>query len=586
MGSIKKILLYAQEYKNKLILAVFLIFLSVVASIIPYIITYDMILSFVERQSITVGYIVMMAGAVLISLLLQSYLYIKGLTVSHEVAFDTLMGIRKSMAKKMTKLPLGVINDKGTGRYKKYLVDDIESVETLIAHMIPEGIPYMVAPIIVYIILFFLDWRLALLAMGSIPIGVGAFLLMMVAGLKKMKVYYSAAQDMNATIVEYISGMEVIKIFNRTTHSYENYRDSVNKYRDYTLDWFKSSWTYMAIYKSVLPCTVILLLPVGTLFYINGTLEFSTFVYALLLSISIGIPLIKLMNFAMSFPNLKYKIEQIEKEFAGEELEINETGVIPNNHNIEFRNVTFAYDKKEVVKDVTFSAKENTVTAIVGESGSGKSTLAKLLVHFWDVSEGEILVGGVNIKNIEFNALMRIISYVSQDTFLFNMSIMDNIRVGKEEATDEEVIEAAKLAMCHEFIINMKNGYDSMAGDAGDKLSGGEKQRITIARAILKNAPVIILDEATAYTDSENEDKIQEALNKLIVGKTLIVIAHRLSTIVKANNIILMHQGTLMQQGTHEELLEHSKEYQILWEAHIQSINWDIQTKEAKECLV
>jgi ATP-binding cassette subfamily B protein len=402
---------------------------------------------------------------------------------------------------------------------------------------------------------------------------------MIKGGLKKMDTYYGSAQKMNSTIVEYISGMEVIKIFNRTTSSYEKYVSSVENYKKYTLDWFKDSWNYMAVYGAVLPCTILFLLPVGTLFYIEGTLTLSSLVFSLLLSMSIGLPLIKLVGFLPLIPQLQYKVEQLEKTFEGEELKIIDKGIAPENYDVNFKNVTFAYDKKDVINDVSFHAKENSVTAIVGESGSGKSTLAKLLVHFWDVKEGEITIGGVNINDMSFEKLMDLISYVSQDTFLFNISIMENIRIGKPDATNEEVVAASKLAQCHDFIMDMENGYNTNAGDAGDKLSGGEKQRITIARAILKNAPILILDEATAFTDPENEDKIQEALNQLTGGKTLIVIAHRLSTIVESDNIILMDEGNLLVQGTHDELLKKSDTYKSLWGSHMESLDWNINVK-------
>lgn len=579
MSGFKKILTYAEEHKNKIYLAMSLIFISVIVEIIPYIITYDIILRFVENKSITAGYLLLMAFGIALCLFLKSFLYLKGLDASHEAAFDTLMGMRIKFAEKMTRLPLGDIKEKGTGSYKKNFIEDIESVEALLAHMIPECIPYAVTPIVVFIVLFILDWRLAFLAMASIPIGMIAVIGMMKSGLKKMDKYYNSARKMNSTIVEYISGMEVIKIFNRTTNSYEKYVSSVEDYKKFTLKWYKESWTYMAMYGAVLPCTSILLLPLGIVLYINGSLGISTFVFALLLSISLGIPLIKLVEFIPIIPNLKYKIEQLEKTFEGEELKTIDKGTNPKNYNVDFKDVTFAYDKKDVIKNVSFCAKENTVTAIVGESGSGKSTLAKLLVHFWDVKDGEITIGGVNIKDMSFERLMGLISYVSQDTFLFNTSIIENIRIGRPDATDEEVVAAAKLAMCHDFIINMPKGYNTDAGNCGDKLSGGEKQRITIARAILKNAPIIILDEATSFTDPENEDKIQEAINKLIAGKTLIVIAHRLSTVVESDNIILMDNGELVMQGSHDELLAKSNTYKSLWDSHIRSINWDINVR-------
>jgi ATP-binding cassette subfamily B protein IrtA len=571
MDAFKAIMSYAQEYRHKIYLAVVLIFCSVLAGIIPYLITYDLIINFVEERSITLGYLAWMAVGVIVCLWLKSYLFAKGLDASHEAAYDTLMGMRMSFAEKLTRLPLGEIESSGTGSYKKKFVDDIEQVELLIAHMLPEGLPYVLTPLVVYGVLFFLDWRLALLSLASVLIGLLALAVMMKTGMKKLDHYYRAAANMNTTIVEYISGMEVIKIFNRTSSSFQSYVSSVEEYKKYTLNWYKSSWAYMAIYGSVLPMPIIFLLPFGTLFYLQGTLTLPTFIMGILLSLSIGLPLVKIVEFSPILPMLKYKIQQLEHAFAGQEITAQDKGIEPQRYDVEFQHVTFAYQQKDVLKNVSFCARENSVTAIVGESGSGKSTLAKLLVHFWDVREGAIRIGGVNIQDMSDEKLMNLISYVSQDTFLFNTSIMENIRIGRPDASDEEVIKAAKQAMCHEFISKMEQGYLTQVGDAGSKLSGGERQRITIARAILKDAPIIVLDEATAYVDAENEDKLHEALNQLAKGKTVLVIAHRLSTIVEADQIILMDQGELLMQGTHHELLERSRHYRALWEAHMQS---------------
>lgn len=576
MSSFLRTFSYANEHKNKIYLAILLIFFSVVSELITFILTYDIIISFVEKHSITVEYLIIMGCAIILFLFLKSVLYIKGLDFSHEAAYDTLLGMRMKFAEKMTKLPLGVINQKGTGSYKKNFVDDIEQVELILAHMIPEGLPYMIICILVYIMLFVLDWRLGVLTVASTSVGLVAIMLMMKSGVEKMKYYYESSKNMNSNIVEYIAGMEVIKIFNRTTSSYEKYASSVEDYKKYTLDWYNESWNYMAVYAAVMPCTILFSLPFGTLFYFQGSLALSTFIFALLISLSLGSPLIRMVTFLPLIPRLNYQTDALEETFSGDELHITDKSSRPENHDIEFKNVCFAYDKKEVIKDVSFKVDENSVTALVGESGSGKSTLARLLVHFWDLNGGEITIGGININDISFGNLMNLISYVSQDTFLFNESIMENIRIGRPDASDEEVISVSKLAQCHDFIMELDRGYDTDVGDAGNKLSGGEKQRITIARAILKNAPIIILDEATTFTDSENEDKIQEALNSLVGKKTLIVIAHRLSSIVESDNIILMDDGNLLMQGTHEILLEESNQYKLLWQSHMESLNWDI----------
>ncbi len=573
---------YAKEYKGKIYLAFFLILLSGIIGVVPFLLTYDIIIKFVEKSTVGTQYLLIMSGGIIIALFLKGYFYFRGLDKSHEAAFDTLMGMRIKFVEKMRKMPLGNINAKGVGSYKKNLVEDIEAVETLLAHMIPEGIPFVIVPILIYIIIFVTDWRLGFLSLGSIPFGIIPMMLMVKGGTKKMPKYYKAAENMNSTIIEYINGMEVIKVFGRTTDSYKRYKDSVEGYRDFTLDWFKESWTYMAMYGAVLPCTVLLLLPVGLNMYLNGTLELSKFIFSLMLSMSAGIPLTRMLEFAPMVVQLTYKIEQLEKTFEGEQLKEGCKDLNIKTHDIEFKNVTFAYDEKEVIKDVSFKLKQNTLTAIVGESGSGKSTLAKLLVHFWDIKKGEITIDDHNINEFSVENLMKEISYVSQDNFLFNTSIIENIRIGNPEATDEQVKQAAKIAQCHDFIVEMKEGYNTIVGDSGDKLSGGQKQRITIARAILKDSPIIIMDEATAFTDPENEDKIQLALSKLIKGKTVIIIAHRLSTIVGADNIIVMDKGEVIAQGTHKELLEKSHKYKTLWNSHLQAMNWSIKVEEGE----
>ncbi|MCT4543203.1 MAG: ABC transporter ATP-binding protein/permease [Vallitalea sp.] len=577
MGVFKRVLRYANEYRDKHIISILLIFGSVIVQIIPYLLAYHILATFIEGDGGSLQYIIAMSVGIGVALWLKTLLLGKGLSASHEVAYDTLMGMRIAFAEKLIKLPMGKIQDKGTGSYKKNFVDDIEQVELVLAHMIPEGLPYVISPIVVFVVLLIVDWRLALLSLGSIPFGLIAMVIMMSTGMKKMEAYYRSEERMNKTIIEYIAGMEVIKIFNRTTSSFEKYSKNVKDYRDFTLDWFNDSWTYMAIYSAVLPCTILLLLPVGLHFYLSGTLELSTFLFSLMLTMSIGIPLVKLVEFLPTIPNLKFKINELEKIFEGDEVKAIDRRIKPADYTVTYSDVTFAYNEVNVIKNVSFKVNENTVTAIVGESGSGKSTLAKLLVKFWDVNSGKIEIGGVNICDMSMDRLMNLVSYVSQDTFLFDIPIMENIRIGRPDATDEEVIEAAKLAQCHEFISKLGKGYHTMPGDSGDKLSGGEKQRITIARAILKNSPIIILDEATSSTDSENEDKIQDALNSLIQDKTLIVIAHRLSTIVEADQILVMNEGILSDNGTHEQLLNTSLKYRQLWDAHNDAISWDIK---------
>lgn len=582
MGEIIKIFSYAKDYKNKTYISIILATISVFVGIIPYYLVYKIIMRFVGDTHVTVNYILMMSGFILISLLLKSLLFFIAMAASHDAAYDTLMGMRKKLADKMIKMPMGEINKKSSGNFKNIFVDLIEEMELILAHMIPEGISNLVIPLVVLVYLFILDWRMALLSLGTIPLGMVMYKLMLSGADQKIKQYFKASNEMNSNIIEYIGGMEVIKIFNQTTTSFEKYTNSVKNYKKFTLNWYKQSWIYMTGFFTIVPCTMLFVVPFGALFYIRGTLSLSTYVLCMLLSIGLGAPLTRLAEFVEFTHMLTEKSKIIEDLFSSKEIVEKDMYKIPESYDISFNNVTFAYDKQDVLKGVSFKAKENTITALVGESGSGKSTLAKLLVRFWDVEEGAIRIGDVNIKDIPFEKLMDYISYVSQDIYLFNTSIMENIRMGKPSASDEEVMKVAKLAQCHDFIIEFENGYSTSVGDTGNKLSGGQKQRISIARALLKNAPIIILDEATAFTDPENEDRIQEALNSLIGGKTLIVIAHRLSTIIDANNIIVIDDGRISAQGTHDKLLKKSKIYSSMWEAHTKAIDWDIKVKEAE----
>ena len=580
MTEIKRIYTYAGEHRGKIYQAFILILVSVAMGLIPYVIAHDIILGLIREEAQSPVYILMMSGLVFMVLMLKGLFYYKGLTASHEATYDILMGMRKAFVNKLMTLPLGKINQKGSGGFKKNIVEDIDSMEVLLAHMIPEGLPYVIVPVIVFSILLFMDWRLGLLAMGSIPFGIIPMALMMKIGSERMDGFYGAAERMNAVIVEYITAMNVIKIFGRTTDSYDRYLCAVTEYKNFTLGWQKDSWNYIALYTAVLPCTLILLLPGGCLLYLNGSLGLDRFLFSLMLTLGVGVPLVKMLDFLPVIPTLSFKIKELEKIFQGEELiqGTDETDLL--HHNITFDRVSFGYGDVDAVTDVSFTAGQGSLTAIVGESGSGKSTLAKLLVHYWDIRSGAIRIGGKDIRTLSLERLMGLVSYVSQDTFLFNTTIRENIRVGNPDATEEQIVQAGKLAMCHEFIMEFEKGYDTCAGDAGDRMSGGEKQRITIARAILKNAPVIVLDEATAFTDPENEDRIQEALGELIQGKTVIVIAHRLSSITRADRILVMDGGCLRAQGSHDALLGSCQTYRRLWESHSAAMDWRIEVKE------
>ncbi|EGC81800.1 lipid A ABC transporter ATP-binding protein/permease MsbA [Finegoldia magna] len=589
---LNKVFEYAGSHKKTIHLASFIMLLSVIMGVVPFLFAYQIINPLILGQNLEFTRLVILLAGILICLVLQALLGGLALNMSHKAAYNTLFGLRTSLQKKMENLPLGAIEEKGTGAIKKMYVDDIGSLEVLLAHSLPEGIANLIVPVMVYIAMFFVDWRLALMSLASIPLSIVAMMIMYSAGMKKMGPYYMASEKMNNTIIEYVNGMEVVKVFNKQTESYQRFSKDVGDYRDYALAWYKTAWPWMALYSALLPCTIILTLPLGGYFAYMGYVSLSDLILVLCLSLSIGLPLLKALGFLPTMPQLNYKISALEDALNIEPLKQGENRFKGIDHTISYDNVTFGYQLskmgengqpetyiKNVIHNVSFTAKVGEKTAIVGESGSGKSTLAKLLIHYYDVLEGSISIGGQNLQDMSLKALNKEISYVSQDQYLFNTSLLENIRIGNLSATDEEVIEAAKKAQCMEFLDKLPNGIYSLAGEAGKMLSGGERQRISLARAILKNAPIVVLDEATAYADPENEEKMEAAIAELVKGKTLIVIAHKLPAIVDADQILVMNHGRLVANGKHKDLLESSAEYRKLWNATIFSKEWKIDRK-------
>ena len=592
----KKVFEYAGPHKKDLYIATFIVLLSVLMGVLPFVLAYQVISPLVMGNAVDTKYVCIRVIGVLICLILQAILYGWGLDVSHKAAYSTLLRLRTSLQKRFEAVPLGFIQDKGTGTIKKLFVDDVDSLEVLLAHSLPEGIANLMIPIAIYVAMFFIDWKLALLSLASIPISFAAMMIMYSVGMKKMGPYYMAGQKMNNTIIEYINGMEVVKVFNKDAESYERFRKDISDYRDYTLEWYKAAWPWMAIYSSLLPCTIILTLPLGAWFVLCGFSTLPDLILVLCLSLSIGIPLLKSLSFLPTMPQLNYKIAALEQVLETAPLQQTDAVFHGKNYDICFDHITFGYEKSqpgpdgqpmvtmdEVIHDISFTAKAGQKTALVGESGSGKSTLAKLLIHYYDPQQGSISIGGQKITEMSLEALNSQVSYVAQDQYLFNTSILENIRIGRPDATDEEVLEAAKKAQCMEFLEKLPQGIHSMVGDAGKMLSGGQRQRISLARAILKNAPIIVLDEATAYADPENEEKMEAAIAELVKGKTLFVIAHKLPAIMNADQICVIEHGKLAATGTHAELLAICEEYKKLWKASQDSAEWKVNAvKEGK----
>ncbi len=599
---IKSVAPYIGKYKKYTVIASFLTTLGIIANVVPYLFLYQLILPLTRHELPDFHFVLVRVLLIFVCLAFYAISYTTGLCFSHVSAYNTLKNIRISLKSKLENQPLGNIKELGTGQIKRVFTDDIDQIELLLAHAIPEGIANLLVPLIVIIAMFIVDWRLALLTLAIIPVGVFAMSMMLKSGMSKMGAYYESAKKMNNTIIEYVNGMEAIKVFNKDGDSFRRFGDAVRGYRDFTLAWYKVCWPWMAVYNSVLPCLAFFTLPIGALLVLNGSIDLSQLLLVLCMSFSIGPSILRALSFGGKIPQLNYKIAELEKMMNGDPIKQGIHGFEGKNFDIEFKDVKFSYKKgeaspslqpasqssatpsprgpapktPEVLHGINLSLKQGTTTALIGESGSGKSTLAKLLVHFYDLDSGSIKIGEQDITDMSIEELNNQISYVAQEQFLFNTSLYENILIGRPSATREEVLDAVHRAQCDEFLARFPKGIDTMAGDSGKQLSGGERQRISLARAILKNAPVIVLDEATAFMDPENEEKMNAAIAEIVKDKTVIVIAHRLSSIKNADKICVLKAGNLIAEGTHAELMKNCEEFQKLWQASTAAANWKI----------
>ena len=489
---------------------------------------------------------------------------------SHKATFAVLGEIRKRCMEKLTRMPLGTVLEQSSGALKNTLIERIDSIETTLAHIVPEFTANLLIPIIILVYIFTIDWRMGLASLATVPLGLFCYVFMMAGSAKFYQRTVTATKALNDTAVEYIGGIQVIKVFGKTKSSYERFVHDAYEAAHSFIDWMRASILSFTFAMVIMPATMVSVLPIGGLLVRNGSLSAEDFVTVIILSVGVITPIITMMSYSDDFRTMGTIFGEVRAILDAPEMNRPAEGGAPAKNDLELRDVRFGYREKEVLHGVSMSIPEGSFVAFVGPSGSGKSTIARLIASLWDVTDGSIRMGGQDIRQIPHEAYADRIAFVSQDNYLFNMTVRENIRIGRPSATDAEVEEAARQSGCHEFIMGLEKGYDTMVGSSGGHLSGGERQRISIARAMLKAAPVVILDEATAYTDPENEAVIQRSVSKLTEGKTLIVIAHRLSTVMDADRIYVIRDGRIDDQGTHEELLQHHGLYEAMWNAHME----------------
>lgn len=579
------VLTFASECRWKMIFSVLCAVISVVGGIVPYIGVYQIIISFFNGSK-TIKSIVFWSMVCLAGYIVKLIFYAISTMLAHFSAYTILESMRLKIADRLMKTSLGTVLNQPVGKLKNVIIDRVETIELPLAHLIPEGISNLLLPIVVFVYIIMIDWRMALAAMVTVPIAVIAYGIMMKTFNKQYKDYMESSNYVNSVVVEYVEGIEVIKAFNRSSSSYEKFEKAVESFKAYTLNWFESTWKLMNFGGAVLPSTLLGTMPIGMYLYINGSLSPANLTMCLILSLGIVAPLTSFTVFVNEIKVIEYAVKDAYEFLNLKELKNSLKPVNLNKYDIEFKNVYFSYDtdkddnlnskEKDVLNNINLKIPQGSFSALVGPSGSGKSTICSLIARFYDVDKGAVSVGGINVKEMTCDSLLKNISMVFQKVYLFHDTVLNNIRFGKPEATFEEVVETAKKACCHDFIMNLPNGYETIIGDGGSTLSGGEKQRISIARAMLKDSPIVILDEATASIDPENEHAIQKAISTLVRGKTIIIIAHRLATIENADQILVIDEGHIVQRGTHEELIKEKGVYKRFLDIRKTAEGWMI----------
>lgn len=581
---IRTLLSFAGPCKGKMILSVFCAILSVGGGFVPFWAVYEILILFID-QTVTLRDIQFWCLVGVAGYLVRVVCFGVSTILAHISAYTILEGLRLKIADRLMRAPLGEVMGRRIGYLKNIIMDKVDDIEPPLAHMIPELTSNLLLPLAIFVWMLVIDWRLGFSVLIAPILSMIPMAFLMKNYNSQYAAYMEANNHVNSVIIEYVEGIEVVKAFNQSTSSYEKFVGAVESFKGFTLDWFRSTWKTMNLMLAIMPTTLVGVLPVGLLLNRAGQITPAELAMGIILSLSIVGPLMKVTTFINEAKSMEYAVDAAN-ELLNLPVLPDSGKMVPLRHtDIVLQDVSFSYgmngsEENDVLHRINLTMPEGSFTALVGPSGGGKSTIARLIARFWDVTGGSISIGGRNIKELSIRQLSELVSFVTQDNFLFNCSLKENIRLGNPNATDAEVFAAARAACCDEFIARLEKGYDTSAGDAGKRLSGGEKQRIAIARAILKNAPIVILDEATAFTDPQNEDKIQKSIMALSQGKTLLVIAHRLSTIQNADQIVVLQKGQIVDCGKQEELLARCPLYADLWQAHIGAKNWSVGEKK------
>ena len=576
------IFLFAKSKKKYYFASIFFALLKVACGIAPYIIIASIVRELLSGVRDWDTYLTecLIATAFWIG---SALFHAISTSLSHVATFNVIGNIRKDLCDKLSRVPLGSVLDMPSGALKNILVERIDSMETTLAHVVPEFTSNLVLPVVMFVYLFYIDWRMGLASLATLPVGIAAMAVMFAGSQKWFDNAIQKTKILNDTAVEYINGIEVIKAFGKSKSSYDKFVVAAQEGSACFVEWMRRCIWPHSLSITVAPSTLLAVLPIGGYFFYNGSITAVDFITVIILSMGILMPLITVMSFSDDISKAGVIFGEV-----GSVLEMKELARPaadkrkPADNSITLKNVRFSYhkgiegeEKKEILHGINMVLPEGSFTAFVGPSGSGKSTIARLIASLWDVDSGDIEIGGVNVKDLSLEEYNRRVAYVSQDNFLFDMSVRENIRLGRPSASDAEVEEVARQSGCYEFIMSLENGFDTIVGGSGAHLSGGERQRIAIARAMMKNSPIVILDEATAYTDPENEAIIQKSVAKLVKGKTLIVIAHRLSTVKDADRLYVIKDGNIDSSGTHQELLDQGGLYKSMWQAHISAKDSD-----------